>query len=116
MNRGRKILRDLPAPVFLFLLLTGLFALTSTGRVRTTDEIMTLFQAESLVLHRTTAVPQAERIGHWYGERDRAGAPRAPYAPGHALASTPGYVVGRFVLARLPGVPAEAGDLLIGFG
>ncbi len=101
--------------LLLFVFLNAVYVCASSGRVRTTDEYMALFQTESLVLRGSTAVPQAVAIGHHYGKFDPRGEPRAPYAPLHATAATPFYVVGRYVLARAPGVPAEAGDLVLGF-
>jgi hypothetical protein len=89
--------------------------LTSTGRVRTTDEVMTLFESESLVLRGSTAVPQAVTAHLFFGRYDRQGQPRAAYAPGQALATIPWYVLGRYALGKAPGVPANARDLVAGF-
>lgn len=101
--------------VLLFLSLNFLFMLTSTGRVRTTDEVMTLFESESLVLRGSTAVPQAVDARLFFGRYDRQGQPRAAYAPGQALATTPWYVLGQYALRKAPGVPASARDLVVGF-
>src|SRR5258708_31713904 len=65
---------------FLFLALTFLFLVTSSGRVRTVDELAVNFQGQSLITHGTTAVPQAVAAGRFYGKLDRQGQPRAPYA------------------------------------
>jgi hypothetical protein len=91
------------------------YLLTSTGRVRTPDEYNTLYTTESLVLHGTTAVPQAVALHNFYGRLDVHGQPRAAYPPGQALAVAPWYAVGQYVLARLPGVPAEDTDLIVAF-
>ncbi len=99
----------------IFLLLNCFYLLTSTGRVRVTDEVMTLFQSQSLVRRATTAVPQAVAAQLFYGKFDRTGRPRAPYPPGQAVAAAPWYAVGDFVLRHLPGVPADASDLILGF-
>jgi hypothetical protein len=99
----------------LFFTLAFFFALASTGRVRVTDEVLPVFQAESLVLRGSTAVPQAVEARLFYGKRDRRGQPQAPYAPGHAVAAVPWYLAGRHILARLPGVPARAADLVVDF-
>jgi hypothetical protein len=101
--------------VLLFLSLNFLFMLTSTGRVRTTDELMTLFESESLVLRGSTAVPQAVAARLFFGRYDRQGQPRAAYAPGQALAATPWYVLGQYVLRKAPGVPQGSRDLMVGF-
>jgi hypothetical protein len=101
--------------ILLFLSLNFLFLLTSTGRVRTTDEVMTLFESESLVLRGSTAVPQAVAARLFFGRYDRQGQPRAAYAPGQALATTPWCAVGRYALGKMPGVPEGARDLMVGF-
>jgi hypothetical protein len=101
--------------LLLFLSLNFLFMLTSTGRIRTTDEVMTLFESESLVLRGSTAVPQAVAARLFFGRYDRQGQPRAAYAPGQALATTPWYALGHYALGKAPGVPPSAGDLMVGF-
>src|SRR5271168_1191386 len=65
--------------LLLLLALNFLFLITSSGRVRTIDEVSVDLQTESLALHGNTAVPQAEALGTFYGKRDRWGQPRAPY-------------------------------------
>jgi hypothetical protein len=99
----------------IFLFFNCLYLLASTGRVRTPDEYMTLFETESLVLRHSTAVPQTSQAHNIYGIYDEEGRPRTPYPPGQALAATPWYVLGRLVLQHLPGVPADASDLIMGF-
>jgi hypothetical protein len=89
--------------------------LTSTGRVRTADEYNTLYTTESLVLHGTTAVPQAVAMHNFYGRLDVRGQPRAAYPPGQALACAPWYAMGQYILARLPGVPSDDIDLIVAF-
>lgn len=89
--------------------------LTSTGRVRTPDEYNTLYTTESLVLHGSTAVPEAVQLYNFYGRLDVHGLPRAAYPPGQALACVPWYALGQYVLARLPGVPPEDTDLVVAF-
>src|SRR5258707_3469465 len=63
---------------FLFLALTFLFLVTSSGRVRTVDELAVNFQGQSLITHGTTAVPQAVAAGRFYGKLDRHGEPASP--------------------------------------
>jgi hypothetical protein len=101
--------------ILLFLSLNFLFLLTSTGRVRTADELMTLFESESLVLHGSTSVPQAVSAQLYFGRFDRNGQPRPAYTPGQALATMPWYALGQFGLRHAPGVSADARDLIIGF-
>jgi len=89
--------------------------LTSTGRVRTPDELLTLFESESLVLRGSTAVPQAVTAHLFFGRYDRQGQPRAAYAPGQAAVTTPWYLLGQYVLRGAPGVPQSSRDLMVGF-
>jgi hypothetical protein len=103
------------AALWLFCALFFFFALTSSGRVRVIDEVMPLYQAESLVERGNTAVPQAVLANRFYGKFDGSGRPRAPYAPGQAAAAVPWYLAGRWGLARLPGVPAGARDVVHDF-
>jgi hypothetical protein len=106
--------------LWLFATFQFFYLLTSTGRVRTPDEYNTLYTTESLVLHGTTAVPQAVSLHNFYGRLDVHGQPRAAYPPGQALAVTPWYAFGQYVLARLPGVPHDPPnnddtDLIVAF-
>lgn len=103
------------AALWIFLLLNAVFALTSSGRVRTMDEVLPIFQIESLVERGSTAIPQATSSDLFYGKLDLRGQPRAPYPPGQAVAALPWHLPGRYVLARLPGVPAEARDIVADF-
>ena len=101
--------------LWLFASFQFFYLLTSTGRVRTSDEYNTLYTTESLVLRGSTAVPQAVALHNFYGRPDVHGQPRAAYPPGQAVACMPWYAVGQYVLARLPGVPAEDTDLVVAF-
>jgi hypothetical protein len=104
---------------WLFVTFQFFYLLTSSGRVRTPDEYNTLYTTESLVLHHTTAVPQAIELNNFYGRLDIYGLPRAAYPPGQALLCTPWYAVGYYLLARLPGVPHsppnDDTDLIVAF-
>jgi hypothetical protein len=101
--------------LWLFATFQFFYLLTSTGRVRTSDEYNTLYTTESLVLHGTTAVPQAVALHNFYGRPDVHGQPRAAYPPGQALLCMPWYALGQYVLARMPGVPPEDTDLVVAF-
>jgi hypothetical protein len=101
--------------LWLFVSFQFFYLLTSTGRVRTSDEYNTLYTTESLVLHGTTAVPQAVALHNFYGRPDVHGQPRAAYPPGQPVVCMPWYALGQYVLARLPGVPAEDPDLIVAF-
>jgi len=101
--------------LWLFAAFQFFYLLTSTGRVRTPDEYNTLYSTESLVLRGSTAVPQAVQLHNFYGRYDLHGQPRAAYPPGQALLCAPWYALGQYVLARLPGVPANDTDLIVAF-
>ncbi len=101
--------------LWLFAAFQFFYLLTSTGRVRTPDEYNTLYTTESLVLRGSTAVPQAVQLHNFYGRYDRHGEPRAAYPPGQALLCVPYYALGQYLLARLPGIPAEDTDLVVAF-
>jgi hypothetical protein len=99
--------------LLLFLALNFIFLITSSGRVRTIDEVSVDLQAESLALHGNTAVPQAEALGTFYGKRDRWGQPRAPYGTAQAVLVLPWHFAGRMLRAVLPGIPARSKDLFL---
>jgi hypothetical protein len=100
---------------WLFAAFQFFYLLTSTGRVRTPDEYNILYTTESLVLRGSTSIPQAVQLHNFYGRYDLHGQPRAAYPPGQALFTAPWYAMGQYLLARLPGVPAEDTDLVVAF-
>ena len=100
---------------WLFAAFQFFYLLTSTGRIRTADEYNTFYTTESLVLRGSTAVPQAVQLHNFYGRYDLRGQPRAAYPPGQALLCAPWYALGQYLLARLPGVPADDTDLVVAF-
>ena len=106
-SRNRRIF------LLLFLLLNFLYLITSSGRVRTIDEVTVDYQAESLVTRGSTAVPQAVQAGTYFGKADAAGNPQAPYGVGQALLVAPWYVLGRLLRAVAPGIPPQARDLAL---
>lgn len=101
--------------LWLFASFQFFYLLTSTGRVRTPDEYNTFYTTESLALRGSTAVPQAVQLHNFYGRYDLHGQPRAAYPPGQALLCAPWYALGQYLLARLPGVPADDVDLVVAF-
>jgi hypothetical protein len=100
---------------WLFCTFACFYLLCSSGRVRTPDEYMTLYETESLVLRQSTSVPQALQTQTFYGKYDRNGQPRAPYPPGQAFLASPWYAFGKYVMARVPGVPPSDEDLVVAF-
>jgi hypothetical protein len=100
---------------WLFIALNCLFLITSTGRARTMDEVMTYFTTQSLAQHGTTVVPQAPRAGLFYGKFDVHGEARAAYPLGQALMASPWYLAGERVIMKLPGVPSDAHDPVMAF-
>ena len=111
--QSSPVRRSIRTALILFLFLTFLYLLTSTGRVHTIDEISTVIQTESLVLHGTTAIPQALNSKIYFGKIDRHGQARSPYPPGQSLATTPWYALGYYVLAKLPSVAPDIRDLVV---
>lgn len=101
--------------LWLFLFLNCVFILTSSGRVRVIDEVLPVYQTESIVHRASTAIPQAIESRLFYGKRDLRGQPQAPYAPGPALVAVPWYLGGRYLLIRLPGVSQNAQALVTDF-
>jgi hypothetical protein len=97
----------------LFLFLNCVYLLTSTGRVRTIDEIDPVLQSESLLLRHSTAIPQAPNSGIYFGKLDQNGIPRSAWPIGHALVVLPWSATGHYLLARLPGIPSSISDLAI---
>ena len=92
---------------FVFIFLASVYVLCSSGRARTPDEYMTLFQSESLLDRGSTAVPQALQAQNLYGKFDLQHRPRSPYPAGQALLATPFVWFAREVLLRLPSVPQD---------
>jgi hypothetical protein len=97
----------------LFLFLNCVYLATSTGRVRSIDEVDPVLQSESLLLRHSTAIPQAVNSGIWFGKRDRNGIPRSAWPFGHGFLVLPWSALGHYVLAQLPGMPRAISDLAI---
>lgn len=82
--------------LLIFLACFGLYALFSAGRLRLPDEQEVYFQAQSLAERGELAVPQAVKLGVFFGKRGkRDGKPYAPYGPGTALFVLPHYLAAR---------------------
>ena len=98
--------------LLLFLFLNCVYLLTSTGRVRSMDEIDSVLQADSLLLRHTTAIPQVVNssiLG--FGKTDRHGIQRSAWPAGHALLVLPWHALGHYLLAKLPGITPDNADL-----
>ncbi len=104
---------DLRIFLLLFLFLNFTYLATSSGRVRTIDEIIVDLEAESLATRGSTAVPQAVAMSSFYGKLDREGEPQAPYGAAQAAFVVPWYLLGRLARATLPGIPAPARDIVL---
>jgi MFS family permease len=92
---------------FLFLSLNFLFLLTSSGRVRTMDEVTLAFEVESVSTHASTAIPEAVSQNLFYGKYDRFGRPQGPYGLGNVILVLPWYWLGKAVSHIAPGIPAD---------
>src|SRR6267378_4395340 len=99
--------------LWLLLSLNFLFLLTSSGRVRTIDEVSVDFEVESIVMRASSSVPQAVEANLFYGKYDRTGKPQPPYGFGQAILDVPWYVTGRVLGAWLPGVPAASRNVVL---
>jgi len=104
---------DLRIFLLLFLFLNFTYLVTSSGRVRTIDEVIVDLEAESLATRGSTAVPQAVAMNSFYGKMDREGKPQAPYGAAQAALVVPWYVLGRLVRSAVPGIPPAARDLAL---
>src|ERR1035438_9456371 len=80
---------------WLFLCLNFLFLLTSSGRVRTIDEVSADFEVESIATRASTTVPQAVASNLFFGKYDRRGNPQPPYGFGQAMLTVPWYAADR---------------------
>jgi hypothetical protein len=90
-----------------FLSLNFLFLLTSSGRVRTMDEVTLAFEVESVSAHATTAIPEAASQNLFYGKYDRFGRPQGPYGLGNVILVLPWYWLGKIVSHIAPGIPPD---------
>jgi hypothetical protein len=99
--------------ILLFLSFNCLYLLTSTGRVRSIDEIDPVLQSQSLLLRQSTAIPQAVNSGIYFGKFDIHGVPRSAWPAGHAILVLPWTAIGTYLFARLPGVPGNISDLAV---
>jgi hypothetical protein len=96
---------------FFFLTLNFFYLLTSSGRVRTIDEVTVDYQTESLAMRGSTSIPQALESQLFFGKLDQKGRPQAGYGVGQALLVAPWYEVARLLNAALPGIPAGARNI-----
>ena len=98
---------------WLFLSLNFLFLLTSSGRVRTIDEVSADFEVESIATRGSTAVPQAVESNLFFGKYDRAGKPQPPYGFGQAILTIPWYAAARYLSSELPGIPGGGKNIFL---
>jgi hypothetical protein len=98
---------------FFFLTLNLFYLLTSSGRVRTIDEVTVDYQTESLATRGSTAIPQALESQLFFGKLDLMGRPQAGYGVGQALFVVPWYEAARVLNAALPGIPAGARNIFL---
>jgi MFS family permease len=96
---------DIKMAAYFFLSLNFLFLLTSSGRVRTMDEVTLAFEVESVSSHASTAIPEAVNQKLFYGKYDRFGRPQGPYGLGNVLFALPWYWLGKAASHIAPGIP-----------
>ena len=95
----------------LFLITLSVFLLTTSGHLDVIDEYMIFFQAESLTLRGSLAVPQAKQHDTWYGREGVDGQPYTGYGPAHAWIVVPFYSLSRTAGDNL-GIPEQSRDLI----
>ena len=101
------------AALLLFLFFNCVYLLTSTGRVRSIDEIDPVMQSESMLLRHSTAIPQAVNSGIYFGKFDRHGTPRSAWPVGHSILVLPWTAAGHYLFSHIPGIPAQISDLAV---
>ena len=99
----------------LLLITLSVLLVTTSGHVDVIDEYMIFFQAESLALRGSLAVPQAKEHDTWYGREGINGQPYTGYGPAHAWVVVPFYALGRAGGGTL-GIPAPSRDLILYLG
>src|SRR6266849_1660943 len=104
---------SVPVAILLFLFFNCVYILTSTGRVRSIDEIDPVMQSESLLLRHSTAIPQAVNSGIYFGKFDQHGLPRSAWPAGHAILVLPWSAAGHYLFAHLPGITNNSSDLAV---
>jgi hypothetical protein len=109
--RTPELASSMRTAILLFLFLNFIYLLVSPGRARSIDEIDPVFQSESLLLRHTTAIPQAVKLGIYFGKRDLRGEPRSAWPFGHAVLALPWAAAGNYLLARIPGISRQNADL-----
>lgn len=98
-----------------FLITLSVFLLTTSGHLDVIDEYMIFFQAESLALRGSLAVPQAKQHDTWYGREGVDGQPYTGYGPAQAWVVVPFYSLARSAGAHL-GIPEQSRDLILYLG
>ncbi|MDF1660940.1 MAG: hypothetical protein P1V97_04180 [Planctomycetota bacterium] len=101
-NQRKATTRSLALWIFIFF--QAIFLLSSSGRVRIADEQELFFQTQSLVERGELAVPQAAKLGLFFGKKGKNGKAYAPYGPGTAFFAIPHYLAGK-ALVSVYGVP-----------
>jgi hypothetical protein len=104
---------SVPVAILLFLFFNCVYLLTSTGRVRSIDEIDPVMQSESILLRHSTAIPQAVNSGIYFGKSDQYGVPRSAWPAGHAILVLPWSAAGHYLFAHLPGITNNSSDLAV---
>lgn len=99
--------------ILLFLFFNCVYLLTSTGRVRSIDEIDPVMQSESILLRHSTAIPQAVNSGIYFGKSDQHGVPRSAWPAGHAILVLPWSAAGHYLFVHLPGITNNSSDLAV---
>jgi hypothetical protein len=85
-----------------FLLLTGVFALTNSGRFHVIDEYETFFMAKSLLERGAVDMPQVAGSEYFFGRVGQDGRLYSPYGVGQPILTVPFLMLGAHAAHFLP--------------
>lgn len=91
-----------------FLLLSGVFALTNTGRFHVIDEYETFFMVQSLLERGAVDMPQVRGSEYFFGRVGQDGRLYSPYGIGQPILTVPFLALGEWISQFLPRPTVDA--------